>query len=104
MTTDVSFIQLRPRTEVILLHIYFVFNYSAGPLTAKLINNTPRIDGRTVTINFVLEGGSTVQLASLQCKIIGPGRTPPLITEHCMLNGIHYYFVTCSMWLDVVTV
>lgn len=63
------------------IHIYAL---SAGPLTAMFINNTPRVNNTTVTINFQLDSGSTDEVTSLRCKFSGPGRTPPLIIENCM--------------------
>lgn len=50
---------------------------------ATFINNTPRVEGTTVIINFRLDGGSAAQIASLRCKFSGPGRTPPRIIENC---------------------
>jgi hypothetical protein len=54
------------------------------PFTATLVNDTPRVEGRMVTINFELDGGSPVERNALRCRITGPGRTPTVVIENCM--------------------
>ena len=83
-----------------------------APLTATLINDTPRVEGAMVTINFRLDGGSPAERTALRCRITGPGRTPTVVIENCMsvattelvlLIIFCYHVISYENYLYVIT-
>ena len=60
-----------------------------------MINDTPRVEGTMVTINFQLDGGTPAERAALRCRITGPGKTPEVVIENCM--SINFVVATMIM-------
>lgn len=76
---------------VVRIKYYYVHVICIGPPTAELVNDSPRVSGNNVIVEFILSDVQSV-LTSVMCSLTGPGRTPPVLIEDCKLLNLMFLF------------